>query len=699
MDKIIKPSRLAVIIVLLVAMSSAVLISLYRVQIIDGEAYLEQSQNSITTRTTVPAARGNILDRYGRLLVYNRTCNNLLINTSELFELEDPNATILELVRTVTDAGDSYNDTLPVTTQAPFTYTRNISDIQQKCLDAYLESKKLPASATAVELMAFFREQFKIDNNYSSEEMRIIAGIRYELSVRNVINTTDYIFAEDVSIDLITRLMENNVPGFRVVNSFVREYNTDVAAHILGSVGQMSPEEYEEKYKGEGYPLNTLVGKSGVELAFEDILHGVDGVANVTTTKGGTELSTTYIKEVGPGDNVTISLDAGLQGATENAMKSYIERTNAQREISNARYEGVPGYEDEVLDLISGGGAVVINVKTGEPLAIASYPGFDLKTYWEDVAELMEDPNAPLVNRALSGRYAPGSTFKPVTAIAALQEDVATVNTTIRDQGIYMDTGDPGYTPTCWVYPKGYTHGDVNVTKAVEVSCNYYFYDVGKHLGIDKLSKYALDFGLGAHTGIELPEDIGVMSTREYEETVIGGDWTIGDTLQAAIGQSYSVFTPLQLAVYTAAMANNGVRYEASLLKSVRSYDYSENIFQRSPVVMDTVEANHEYFDAVKLGMYNVANSPAGTSFKDFGSFQVKVAAKTGTAQMGEGVTNNGVFICYAPYDDPEIAVAVVIEKGGAGSAVAPVAKEILEYYFNFKNSTVSLEAENSLLK
>lgn len=698
MDKIIKPVRLAIIIVLLAAMSAVVLTSLYRVQIIEGEEYLEQSKNSIVTTTTVAAARGNILDRYGRVLVSNRTCNNLLINTNELFEQEDPNAIILELAQTVLDSGDKYNDTLPVTKQAPFTYSRNITDIQQTLLDAYLERNELPASTTAVELMASFRENYDIDNNYTSEEMRIIAGIRYELNIRNIINTSDYIFAEDVSIDLITRLMENDVPGFQVVNSFVREYSTAAAAHVLGVVGMMDRNEYENIYKEENYPFNALVGKGGIEKAFESILHGVDGEAMVTSTKGGTVISTKYTKEVEPGDNVTVTLDIGLQEAAENALKSYIEKTNSEREANNAKYEGLPAYESQVKDMITGGSVVAVNVKTGEPLCIASYPTFNISTYFEDSVSLDEDPAAPLFNRALNGRYAPGSTFKPVTAIAALEEGVVTVNTTIYDKGVYEDTGDPGYTPTCWIYPQG-THGDVNVTKAVEVSCNYYFYDVGKHLGIDLLSEYALRFGLGTSTGIELAEETGVMSTQEYKNTKIGEPWYIGDTLSAAIGQSYSLFTPLQLAVYTSAIANNGVRYEASILKNVRSYDYSESIFQRSPVVADTVEADREYFDAVKLGMYNVANSVNGSSYSYFGNFPVKVAAKTGTAQLGEGVTNNGVFICYAPYDDPEIAVSVVIEKGSAGSAVASIAKEVLEYYFNFKNSSASIETENSLLR
>ncbi len=698
MDRIIKPTRLAVITLLLVALITVTLISLYRVQIVEGAAYAEQAKNSIVTNTTVAAARGNILDRYGRVLVTNRTCNNLIFNDEELFEQEDPNAVILELARTVTDSGSTYFDTLPITKEAPFEYVRNMTDIQRTLLDAYLEANKLPASTSAVELMSVFRDKFGIDPNYTSEETRIIAGIRYEIKIRYVIGTSDYIFAQDVSIDLITTLMENEVPGFLVVSSFVREYNTTAAAHVLGFVGQIEPTE-KDSYLNEGYPLNALVGKVGIELAFEKYLHGVDGRAQIVSTKSGTVISTTYEKEVVPGNNVTTTLDIGLQEAAEAALASYIAKTNAAREANNAKYEGIAGYEKEIMDLIPAGALVAVRVDTGEPLCIASAPTFDISTAQENMAELSADEEGkPLFNRALGGTYAPGSTFKPVTAIAALDSGKVSINTTVYDAGKYTRYEDEGYAPVCWIYPKG-SHGDVNVTKAIEVSCNYYFYTVGNDLGIDLLSDYANRFGLGEHTGIELDERTGIMPTIEYKEETYDKPWYIGDTLQTAIGQGDCLFTPMQLACYTATMANSGVRHSASMLKSVRSYDNSKSVYERQPSIVSEVDADQSYFDAVNLGMYNVANSPSGTAYSYFGNFMVDVAAKTGTAQLGEGVTNNGVFICYAPYDKPEIAIAVVIEKGSAGSAIAGVAKEVLEYYFNFKNSTTAVETENTLLR
>lgn len=698
MDKIIKPWRLAAFILLIFSLTVVFMVSLYRLQIIEGAAYYEQSKNSIVTTNTVVAARGNILDRYGRVLVSNSVCNNLLINAVELFEQPDPNGVILELVQAVKDSGNTYTDTLPITAAAPFEYVSDMTDLQKTRIDAYLKANKLPSSTTAVELMAFFRDKFDIDNNYTSEQMRIVAGVRYEVKIRYVINTSDYVFAEDVSIDLITKLMENGVPGFTVQSSYIRDYKTDYAAHLLGYIAMMDEKEIKE-YQDEGYPRNALVGRDGAEKAFEAYLHGVDGTAVVTTTRGGSVISTNYTKEPIPGNHIYLTIDSGLQAAAEISLNKYITETNKQREIDNAALEA-QGNTKDIMDMITGGAVVAINVKTGEPLCIASAPTYNLDTFLQEYATISKDESTPLYNRALNGTYAPGSTFKPVSAIMALNEGFVTTATTIYDKGVYDKYADQGYAPKCWLYPHG-SHGNVNVAEAIKVSCNYYFYTVAdnEYFSIEKLSDYAMRFGLGTSTGVELNESTGVMANRKFLEEAHDRQWNNGDTLQAAIGQSDSLFTPIQLANYMASIANNGTRYNASMLKSSRSYDYSKSVFERSAVVADTVSVEQSYYDAVHIGLYNVANDPYGTAFAVFGSYPYKVAAKTGTAQIGESITNNGVFICYAPYDDPQIAIAVVVEKGNAGSKIAGIARDVLDYYFSFKNSSVSLETENSLLK
>lgn len=709
MDKIIKPTRFAAIIILLVVLSTVTLLSLYNQQIVVGAEYAARSQNSVSSNVDFPAARGNIFDRYGREMTYNRSCNNLTINTDVLFDQEDPNAVILELVNAVADAGDSHIDELPITKEPPFEYTKNIADIQQTWLNDYFEAKKLPASTTAVELMAFFRTEYDIDANYTAEETRTIAGVRFELNVRYITPTYDYTFAEDVSMDLITTLMEKDMPGFQVVTSYVREYASTSAAHILGYTGMMSSDQYNNIYQSQGYPLNALVGQAGIELAFEKYLHGKDGKAEIISTKAGTIISTNYTEEVNPGGNVYVTTDLGLQEAAEAAMAAGIESINAEREANNAKYEGIPGYEDEIMEYVPAGAVVAIQVKTGEPLCIASYPTFDVSTVLENYNAVLEAENQPLFNRALSGTYAPGSTFKPVTAMCALDLGLIDLNTTFTCVGIYDKYKDAGYAPTCWVYPYS-THGSLNVTGAVEHSCNYFFYSIGDLLdgssdySIDTLAEYANRFGLGGKTGIELDEETGAMATKEYNASLwpegdINGQWFVGNSMAAAIGQSVSNFTPMQLAVYTATLANNGTRYSASILKSVRSYDNSETIYTRTPEILAEGNYDQAFYDAVQLGMNRVVTSGSSTTVSGvFNGVGYTLAAKTGTAQTGSS-TNNATFICYAPYEDPEIAVAVVLEKGGSGSALAGIAKDVLDYYFNFKNSTAEMESENTLLK
>lgn len=709
MDKIVKPSRLVALILIIITLTFVSILNLYKVQILDRDKYTAESRNTTTSNNIVPAARGNIYDRYGRLMVNNRTCNNLMINIDDLFEQEDPNGIILELIRAVQESGGHHTDTLPITMTPPFEYEYDLdkTNLQTTLLNGYLEANDLPASTTAVELMAFFRNKFDIDTNYTAEETRLIAGVRYELRVRYIVPTSDYVFANDVSMDLITQLMEQGVPGFRVESSFVREYNTTAAAHVLGYVGSIEPGEVE-KYKNDEYPLDALVGRVGIEKAFEEYLHGVDGEAVVTSTRSGTVLGTTYTKEVEPGNNVFVTLDVGLQEAAEAALATNIEAINAKREENNAKYEDVPGYEDEIKELVPAGAVVAIEVNTGEPLCIASYPDFDLSTLLENFTEIASDEAAPMFNRALMGTYAPGSTFKPMTALCALDTGIIDVNTTFNCVGIFDKYADKGYAPKCWAYPYS-THGDMNVVQGIENSCNYFFYSVADLLesngGIDVLAEYASHFGLGEKTGIELDEEKGIMASTENKKKLYPDDpfeqqWFTGNTLAACIGQSISLFTPIQLANYMATVANGGTHYSASLLKSVRSYDNSETIFEREPKVMDRNDFNPEYYNAVRLGMNLVVTSGVSQTVHGvFSNVNYTLGAKTGTAEMGEGSTNNATFICFAPYENPEIAVAVVLEKGGAGAELAVIAKEVLDYWYNFKNSTSSVETENNLLK
>ena len=713
MKRLVSSSRLAafaLVVVLLIALCAG---TLYKLQIIEGAAYYEESQNSLTSYPSVTAARGNILDRYGRVLVSNRECYNLKISDTRLFsdEVEDPNAVILQMINLVEAAGETYTDDLPITLEPPFEYT-NMTDIQRTLLDAYLKAKGLDEDTTAVELMSYFRTRYEIANSYTAEEMRKIASVRYAVNVRYEINTNSYIFVEDASIDLISDLMGAVGNVVEVETSYVREYNTQYAAHILGYVQAMSEEDmakYRPEDENSGYDYDTKVGRDGVEAAFEDWLHGTNGEARVTRTANGTVTSTVYLEDPVPGNHVYLTIDIQLQEQAERILETGIYELQIERNDDNA--EAVAeGRLDEVREDIQGGAIVVVDVKTGEPLAIASYPTYDLATIIEDYADLLEADYDPLFNRALMGAYAPGSTFKPCTAIAGLTENIINTETQIECTGIFTKYESQGYAPACWIYTQmdgQLTHGYDNVTEALKDSCNIFFYTVADDLGIRKLMEYAEDFGLGESTGIELTETTGNMSNPDNHLNYDVDGWVDGDTVQAGIGQSDSMFTPLQIAEYCAAIANGGTRHSAALLKSVRSYDYSRQLYQNKTEVLSTVDSADYNWAAVQRGMYLMANditSSSNTVYYTLGNYSyngvsLPVAAKTGTSQLGEGKTNNAIFMCYAPFDDPEIAVAIVVERGLSGANLSRMARNVLDAYFSLGSISNTAERENSLLK
>ena len=615
------------------------------------------------------------------------------------------------MINLVEAAGETYTDDLPITLEPPFEYT-NMTDIQRTLLDAYLKAKGLDEDTTAVELMSYFRTRYEIANSYTAEEMRKIASVRYAVNVRYEINTNSYIFVEDASIDLISDLMGVVGNVVEVETSYVREYNTQYAAHILGYVQAMSEEDmakYRPEDENSGYDYDTKVGRDGVEAAFEDWLHGTNGEARVTRTANGTVTSTVYLEDPVPGNHVYLTIDIQLQEQAERILETGIYELQIERNDDNA--EAVAeGRLDEVREDIQGGAIVVVDVKTGEPLAIASYPTYDLATIIEDYADLLEADYDPLFNRALMGAYAPGSTFKPCTAIAGLTENIINTETQIECTGIFTKYESQGYAPACWIYTQmdgQLTHGYDNVTEALKDSCNIFFYTVADDLGIRKLMEYAEDFGLGESTGIELTETTGNMSNPDNHLNYDVDGWVDGDTVQAGIGQSDSMFTPLQIAEYCAAIANGGTRHSAALLKSVRSYDYSRQLYQNKTEVLSTVDSADYNWAAVQRGMYLMANditSSSNTVYYTLGNYSyngvsLPVAAKTGTSQLGEGKTNNAIFMCYAPFDDPEIAVAIVVERGLSGANLSRMARNVLDAYFSLGSISNTAERENSLLK
>ncbi|MDD4715995.1 MAG: penicillin-binding transpeptidase domain-containing protein [Oscillospiraceae bacterium] len=673
MDKHTFFTRSIAIMVFIALMMGLFGYSLYDFQIVHGAEALAMSDKKIASSDTVDSSRGEITDRYGRVLVTNSLCYNVTLDQLSMGGYQDQNKQILSLVNLCANKGVAYTDELPLSQEAPYdSVLSGETASQQKIFTSYLADRKINANGSGTALLSVLRTEYGIDPGYSDGDARKIAGIRYELDLRtrNIVNTA-YVFAGNVNIDFITVLKETGYSGVRIETSTIRKYTTPYAAQLLGWVGQMNQDEWNA-YKSKGYSMNALIGKDGVEKAFESYLHGSGGIRIVDSNTSGKVVDETYAVKPEPGDNVTLTLDLGLQESLETALDNYMKQKNKNH----------------------GAGAVIIDVHSGGVLAMASYPTYDLSTFSSNYSKLANQSPSPLFNRVTQGVYPPGSTFKMVTAVGGLQEGIITPSTRVLDTGRYAYYKD--YQPMCWLYREYHrTHGWVNVSKALEVSCNVFFYDVGRRLTIQLLDKYASEFGLGQHTGIELPESVGALAGPENSKK-IGQDWNEGTVLSAAIGQSDNSFTPLQLANYVATLVNGGTRYSVHVLQSVKSYDYSSIVYQHQNKVLNSIQISPQNLSAVKEGMLAVTQT--GTAAAMFKGFPIKVGAKTGSAQVGENSDSNAVFVCFAPYDDPQIAMAFVAEKGGAGYELAQVARNVLDYYFGTPDTSSQIETENSLL-
>ena len=517
------------------------------------------------------------------------------------------------------------------------------------------------------------------------EDARAVAGVLYELYLRStgVYQANEYVFAQEVDIDFISRVKEQSLPGVVIEATTVRQYHTPYAAHLLGRVTPIFPEEVEYYTSldedGDGVPdysLNDTVGRDGVEQAFESYLRGDPGMRTVERNTEGKIVSETWLEEPEPGGNVVLTLDIGLQGYVEQVLAASVPAIDVEEETGGAA-------------------CVVLDVDTAEVLTCASYPTYDITRYNADYNQYASDPTMPLLNRALQGLYAPGSTFKMVTAVAGLETGIIEPDTEIEDLGRYTYWSSPQ--PMCWIYwQRGTTHGWINVSEAIEVSCNYFFYEVGREVGIDVLVDYATRFGLGQYTGIELYEEKGVMASPEFTES-LGGTWYEGSVLSVAIGQESSQFTPVQLANYIATLVNGGTRNAVHLLKEVKSGDFSQVEYTYEPQVLGTIEIETENLQAVKAGM--LALTTQGSVSQHFRDLPFQAGGKTGSAQVDDQTDANAIFVCFAPYDDPEVALALVVERGGSGSELGAMAADILSYYFSVQETRDEAPQENTLVR
>ena len=662
-------------------------IKLYDMQIVQTGGQVDNTK-TFTTITRVKAARGDILDRNGNVLVSNRASYDLVFNHYVILSADDTNQHLLNLVRLCREKQINYYDHFPVTLRVPFEYTlSSYNATWQGYFQAYLpERGGLDSDISAPLLIKKLRDSYKIPEDWSDEDARAVIGLRYELDLRRgITNLSNYIFIEDASSDALSGILELNIPGLNTEASTVREYATPYAAHILGVMGAMSKEqwEYYKNLEGQSYSMDAQVGQSGFELAFEEYLHGTDGWRVDVTYVDGT-LKEQYYRTVDgveqrpiAGKNVEVTIDLNLQRAAEESLSELIEGLRASAEEGKK----VDGADAE------GGAVVVMDTRTGQVLACASYPTYDPSTYFENYNDLVNEDYAPLFNRALQALYPPGSTYKMSMVVAGIEAGGIDYDTKILDRGVY-DKYAPGFTANClaWTDHHG-THGDINAVEALQKSCNYFFYDLAERISLKSIDSTAKQLGLGEPTGIELGEKIGYRANAETRAQLYTGDearWYPADQIMASIGQSDNKFTPMQLCVYTSTLANKGVRYKATFLNRVVSSDYRELEYENRPVIVSKMNISDEAYRAYSEGML-AATQMGGTAWGTFGRYPIQVAAKTGTAQHTGGTndSDHGAFVCYAPYDKPEIAVAVYGEKAGHGTTMGQIAKSVLDVYFD----------------
>ena len=666
--------RFNIVIAFVYIIGIILLIRLFDLQIVNGASYRERSNIRLTRETELKAARGNILDSSGNKLVSTTIEYNVEIYKTKI-DNETLNNSLLEFAKTLESNGDSYIDNFPIKTN-PLTFKESVN------FENWKKANKIDENANVEDCFNFFSKRYKVTTENIEDARRIIT-LRYAIEQNGYSNIKSVKLAENISNASFAKLneMSSLFPGISTYSQpkVYYPYGT-LASHILGYVGPINQDELS---KNQDYDMNDSIGKTGVEKVFEKYLKGKNGIKQIDMSVDGVVTDDYVSQEAKAGSDVVLTIDADLQRANENSLENNIK--SLQEKASKNEKAATEG------------AAVVINVKTGEILAMASYPNYDPSLFIDGISTknwnaYLNDERKPLMNKAISDKSAPGSTFKMVTAIAGLESGVIDLNTRIGCTGRYTFYND--YRPYCWLKSG---HGSINVTQAIEHSCNYFFYETGRRAGIDEIKKIASQFGLGQKTGIELPDEIsGTLSSKDVDK-----EWTGGKTIQSAIGQLYNDFTPLQMAKYTAMIANGGKNLNVTIVKSINNSDgtqVSRNEIESYVNQVLGVDGNsgsdltisQENIDGVKNGMKGVTSDDGGTAYRYFKDFNIEVGGKTGSASTDNNGNANAWFVGFAPFDNPEIAVAVYVKNGQHGGYTAPVAREIFAQYLGMNNSQIT---------
>ena len=672
--------RYNIITILVYIVGIVLIVQLFNLQIVNGKEYRETSNTRLSRETVVKAARGSIKDRTGNLLVTTKMGFNVDLYKTKI-DTATLNKTILNTIRILESNKDKYINNLPIKVN-PFKFENQDEETQKK----WKKGNDINENATAEECFYSLKKEYQIEQEDISEAYKIMV-VRYEIARNGYSSIRPVTIAKDVSRASAVKLGEQSIyfPGISATTEPLVSYPSgSLASHILGYVGNITQAELDGRE--DTYGINDVIGKVGIQYVFEEYLRGQNGIKQLDMSVDGNITDEYITKEAVAGSDVILTIDANLQATTEKALANNIKKiaSGGFSKTSEAK----------------AGAAVVMNVKTGEILAMASYPDYEPELFVNGISQKKLDEynkGDNIFNRAISGVYAPGSTFKMITAIAGLETGAITPTEKINDVGVYKKAHEPA----CWIWNSyGMTHGWLNVTDAIIHSCNYFFYEVGYRVTIDNIAKYAKYYGLGQKTNVELPmEESGVVATRDKAKER-GDEWQIGETLSAAIGQSYNSYTPIQMAKYISMLANGGKPIDVSIVKSV--IDVNGNQISKEEITKfvnaklglekqekEDLNIKKENLEAILKGMKGVTSEEGGTAYSTFADFNIELGGKTGSAQTDVNGKVNGWFVGFAPYDEPEVAVVVLVENAGSGSYTAEVARDILQEYFGMNMEKV----------
>ena len=674
---------------MLLIAAAAVIIGLYGfrlifLQLVNGDSFTAQATNTTDYKFTVTAARGDIVDSKGERIASSTTGYSVVLNKLLMGD-EDLDTMLQKIVGLLGKNGESWNDSLLIgqpDAAGHYEFTAASDDAaEQKALAAMKDNLGLQQYATADDVMEKLVEDYDLAD-FSLYWQRVLSGIHYEMQLQAFSNVNNFVMAENVSEATVATIKENSLslPGVEIVETSTRSYEQGtVLPHVLGRVGKITAEKWKVTdengqvtypLKEKGYNMNDIIGISGLESAYEDELRGKDGVETITRNSDGVIVNTALTTVPEPGHTVQLTIDSEFQKAVDQALAKnveWIKNTYADSKQANA------------------GAVVVIDVKTGGVLAASNYPSFDQNLYAAQYSEYSADENMPLFNRALQGLYTPGSTYKPSVAVAGLDTGLLNRNSTVNCTRIYNYYKD--YRPRCAQH--GHGNGPIDVVNAIKWSCNIFFYDVGRRLTSDVYDAYAYKLGLGQRTGVEVSEALGHLTTKN------DSNYTESLDIQAAIGQGNTAVTPIQLATYAATLANRGTRYRTHFVKAILDSNTGKTLQETQPEVMDVVEDKGETFDLVREGMKGVAQTiPA------LAGYPYTIACKTGSPQRSEGYYvgstykhyTNAAMIAYGPAEDPEIAIGIVVEYGGAGARTGQLVADIFNAYYAMKDGTLTVD-------